>query len=188
MIKNIDILVAKMKLLEGEIEAELAIRRADLKYKLEGGRALFDREIIQAHHKLRVGLTRYVLRAGIMKILTAPVIYSLIIPFMLLDLLVTFYQWVCFPVYKLEKVKRSDYLIFDRYHLAYLNIIEKVNCAYCSYCNGLLGYVREIGSRTEQYWCPIKHARRVIAAHERYSEFSDYADAEAFLNRQGNKQ
>ena len=76
------------------------------------------------------------LNAGITHIVTAPVIYSLIIPFVLLDLFVTVYQLICFPVYKIEKVKRSDYLIFDRYHLAYLNTIEKINCAYCSYATG----------------------------------------------------
>jgi hypothetical protein len=121
--------------------------------------------------------------AGILHIITAPVIYSLIVPFALLDLFVTVYQSICFPVYQIEKVKRGDYLIFDRYHLAYLNTIEKINCAYCSYCNGLLAYVREIGSRTEQYWCPIKHARRVIAAHERYNLYADYGDAGAFRSR-----
>lgn len=181
MNENIRIFVEKIRLLESELEAELAIRRADLQYRLEGGRALFDRQI--PDRKLKVGLSRYVFSAGIMKIITAPVIYSLIIPFVLVDLFVTVYQAICFPICKIEKVRRSDYLIFDRYHLAYLNIVERVNCAYCSYCNGLLGYAREIGSRTEEYWCPIKHARRVIAAHERYSRFADYADAEAFRGR-----
>ena len=41
----------------------------------------------------------------------------------------------------------------------------------------------KISARTEQYWCPIKHARRIKAAHERYPKFFDYGDAEAF--RQG---
>ena len=82
------------------------------------------------------------------------------------------------PGLSIEKVKRSDYLILDRYHLAYLNVIEKIDCAYCSYCNGVAGYVREIAVRTEQYWCPIKHARRVIAAHERYQRFAEFGDAD----------
>jgi hypothetical protein len=77
-------------------------------------------------------------------------------------------------------VRRQDYFIFDRGHLAYLNAIEKLNCVYCSYANGLIAYVREIASRTEQYWCPIKHARRVIAAHDHYAAFLDYGDAEAY--------
>jgi hypothetical protein len=84
--------------------------------------------------------------ADMMHIVTAPVIYSLIAPFVLLDIFVTVYQAVCFLVYRIERVKRSDYLIFDR-----------INCAYCSYGNGLPADAREIAGRTEQYWCPIKH-------------------------------
>ena len=80
-------------------------------------------------------------------------------------------------------MRRRDYLVFDRHHLAYLNALEKLNCAYCSYANGLIAYVREIASRTEQYWCPIKHARRLIGAHANYATFEDYGDAEGYQRR-----
>ena len=100
-------------------------------------------------------------------------IYSLVVPFALLDLFVTIYQRICFPVYGVARVRRGDYLVFDRAYLAYLNPIEKLNCAYCSYANGLVAYVRETASKAEQYWCPIKHARRVVGAHERYISFAD---------------
>jgi len=113
-------------------------------------------------------------------ILTAPAIYALIIPLLLLDFFVAVYQAVCFPVYGIPRVSRRDYLAFDRGHLAYLNAIEKLNCAYCSYANGLLAYVREVASRTEEYWCPIKHARRVLGVHSRYGDFVDYGDADAY--------
>ncbi len=113
-------------------------------------------------------------------VLTAPFIYSLILPLGLLDAFVTVYQAVCFRVYGIPRVRRGDYLVFDRGHLGYLNAIEKLNCAYCSYANGLIAYVREVASRTEQYWCPIKHARRVISAHDHYFAFMDYGDAEAY--------
>jgi hypothetical protein len=59
----------------------------------------------------------------------------------------------------------------------HLNAIEKVHCVYCGYANGLIAYVREIAARTEQYWCPIKHARVVAAPHPRYRSFLDYGDA-----------
>jgi hypothetical protein len=72
-------------------------------------------------------------------------------------------------------------LIFDREDLPYLNIIEKFNCFYCSYGNGVMGYGREIAARTEQYWCPIKHARRIKAAHERYPRFFEFGDAGSYL-------
>jgi hypothetical protein len=177
---HVDLLIAKIKLLEGELEAELAIRRAKLNFTLEDGRARFEQEILRAHRELRTGLARYILNAGILSIVTSPVIYSLIVPLALLDLFVTVYQWVCFPVYGIEKVRRQDYLIFDRFQLQYLNLLEKINCAYCSYANGLLAYVREIAGRTEKHFCPIKHARRVVAAHAEYNTFDEFGDAEAF--------
>ena len=173
-------LAAKIQILEAELEAELAQRRAELSVGLERGRAFFEEEILRRHRELRTRLSTYLLNARPLVVLTAPVIYAVIVPLVLLDLFVSIYQRVCFPVYGIPKVNRGDYLIFDRHHLAYLNALEKLNCAYCSYANGLIAYVRETAGRTEQYWCPIKHARRVIGAHPGYSTFADYGDAEEY--------
>mgnify|MGYP003714603975 FL=1 len=63
---------------------------------------------------------------------------------------------------------------------AYLNGIEKLNCVYCGYANGMIAYVREIAGRTEQYWCPIKHARRSADPHDHFEAFIDYGDAETY--------
>jgi hypothetical protein len=177
---NIVALTEKIRALEAELEAELAQRRAELRIGMEKGRAFFEEEVLRRHRELRTRLSTYLLHAHPMVVITAPVIYAMIVPFALLDLFVTVYQAVCFPVYGIPKVRRSDYLVFDRGHLAYLNALEKLNCAYCSYANGLIAYVREIAGRTEQHWCPIKHARRVIGAHPRYATFEDYGDADGF--------
>ena len=162
-------LMEKIHVLQGELDAELAKRRAELRVGLEHGRIKFEEELLRRHRELRRKLLPYLLGANPLVILTAPVIYAGIVPFLVLDLFVTVYQAVCFPIYGIAKVKRADYLVFDRHHLAYLNALEKLNCAYCAYANGLIGYAREIAARTEQYWCPIKHARRVIGTHERYA-------------------
>ncbi len=185
MSENIDRLIAQIKLLNGELEAEFAIRRAKLRYTLQGTRAVFEEEILRAHRELRVGLAKYVFNASLLTILTAPVIYAMIVPFVILDVTITIYQWICFPAYGIERVKRSDYFIFDRYHLAYLNILEAINCAYCSYGNGLMAYASEIAGRTEQYWCPIKHTRKAISAHQHYIGFADFGDAEGFRKKYG---
>lgn len=183
MPSTVEHLVEQIRSLQSELEAKLEIRRVNLNYTLHSGRVRFEQEILRAHKALRVNLVRYVSNADVLHMLTAPVIYSLIVPLVLLDAFVTAYQAICFPVNGIDKVKRGDYLIFDRSHLAYLNLLEKVNCAYCSYANGLLGYAREIAGRTEQYWCPIKHARRIIAAHEGYDRFAEFGDAHAFRKR-----
>jgi hypothetical protein len=180
MTPDLGALTEKIRELEAEIDAELAKRRAALHVGMERGRAFFEEEILRRHRELKTRLSAYLLHAHPLVVLTAPVIYSLIVPFVLLDLFVTVYQALCLPAYGIPKVRRSDYLVFDRGHLAYLNALERINCAYCSYANGLIAYVREIAGRTEQYWCPIKHARRVIGAHPRYATFEDYGDADGY--------
>ena len=126
---------------------------------------------------------RFLRRSRLPVILSSPVIYAGWIPFLLMDLFVTAYQAICFPIYRIPKVHRSDYVVFGREDLPYLNLVERFNCFYCSYANGIAAYTREVAARTEQYWCPIKHSRRLRASHDRYPRFFDYGDAEAF--RQG---
>lgn len=122
-------------------------------------------------------------QTSIFLILTAPFIYAMIIPAVVLDLFTFIYQTVCFPVYGIPKVNRADYISFDRHKLPYLTSIQKVNCAYCSYFNGLISYVREVASRTEQYWCPIKHAIKKKGLHKRHKDFFEYGD-ERFANHE----
>jgi hypothetical protein len=125
-------------------------------------------------------LVSYLLHSRILAVLTAPVIYLLVIPFLLLDLSVSLYQLICFTVYGIPKVERCNYIIFDRGNLKYLNVLERLNCYYCSYANGVVAYVREIAGRTEQHWCPIRHAAKLRAAHSRYNHFLEYGDAEKY--------
>jgi hypothetical protein len=108
---------------------------------------------------------------------TGPVIYSMIVPLPILDLFVTIYQAACFPVYRIAKVHPASYIVLDRQHLEYLNFIEKFHCSYCAYTSGLIAYVHEIVARTEEYFCPIKHARRILGTHSRYPRFLNYGDA-----------
>jgi hypothetical protein len=173
-------LMDKMKAVEAEIEAELTRRREELRFRFENRRIVFEQDIEKLQRAIKVRASRYFLQANPLIVLTAPVIYSLIVPILLVDLWVMAYQAICFPAYGIPKVRRRDYLVFDRHHLAYLNIIEKVNCAYCSYCNGAIAFVREVASRTEVYWCPIKHARRILGPHPHYVGFADFGDAEGF--------
>jgi len=131
----------------------------------------------------RIGLWDYIRRGKISYGLTAPVIYGMIVPAVILDLGVTIYQAVCFPVYGIPKVRRGDYIAIDRHRLPYLNALQKLNCVYCGYFNGLIDYVREIASRTEQFWCPIRHARRVKGVPTRYWHFLRYGDGKDLHRR-----
>jgi hypothetical protein len=176
-------LQARITALEEEFERELAARRSQFRYVVENRRVKFETEARKQHRRLRTGLLRFLRGSPILHYITAPVIYSLIIPVATLDLFVSIYQWVCFPVYGIRRAKRSTYIALDRRNLAYLNIIEKLNCEFCGYSNGVIAYAREVASRTEQYWCPIKHSRRMGSCHHRYYDFIDYGDAEGFRAR-----
>lgn len=180
MDSKVDDLLQRIRTLEGELEVQMALAQAELGMHLENGRIEFEEAVRRRHRAIRSSLLRYIVGARPLVLLTAPVIYLLVVPFALLDLCTTVYQRVCFPVYGIPRVKRRDYVIFDRRYLVYLNLVEKINCAYCAYANGVVAYVREIGSRTEQYWCPIKHARRLLGAHPRYGHFIAYGDAQGY--------
>lgn len=175
-----DRLRATRQELERELDRRMEARRAEFRYRLKRGKVRFEREVRALQKSYRLGLWPYLRGARIATILTAPVIYAMVIPLALLDLAVTLYQHLCFRVYGIALVRRSDHVVVDRHHLAYLNLIEKVNCAYCGYANGVIAYAREIAGRTEAYWCPIKHARRAPDPHESFAGFMDYGDAAAY--------
>ncbi|MGD1073545.1 MAG: hypothetical protein ABSB15_25820 [Bryobacteraceae bacterium] len=173
-------LSVRIKSLEKELEAALEDKERAFRYHWERGRATFGEDALSEQRKLRQSLLSYIRDSRFLALLTAPVIYIGIIPFCMLDLFLAFYQGICFPIYGVPKVRRADYFVFDRGRLTYLNLLERLNCAYCSYANGLCAYVTEVAARTEQHWCPIKHARRLRAPHTRYPHFFDYGDAQQY--------
>lgn len=173
-------LLDRIRQIEEELELEMQRRRQELHADFTHRRVMFTRDIVEQQRRFKTGLLTYVLHAQWRHMLSAPFIYAVIVPLLLLDLFVSLYQLVCFPLYRIARVRRRDYFLYDRSHLAYLNALERFNCRYCAYATGLIGYCREVIGRTEQYWCPIKHARRVLQAHEHYHGFVDFGNAAAF--------
>ncbi|WP_108258467.1 hypothetical protein [Mangrovicoccus ximenensis] len=180
MTSPLDRLARRIRDLEQELEDELGEKRRIFRYRLERRRVVFEADVLARHRAAREKLSGFLARTRLLVLLTAPFIYALVLPLALLDLSVMLYQAVCFPVYGIEKVPRRDYIILDRRHLQYLNGLQKLNCVYCGYANGVIGWVREVASRTEAYWCPIKHARRVAEPHLRYPGFADFGDETDF--------
>lgn len=167
----------QMSALEDDLRREVEAQEANALYKIRGKQIEFEAAVKQAHRQLKTSFFRWLVTNRPQNLITGPIIYSMIVPLALLDLCVSFYQMTCFPIYGITKVRRSDYLVFDRQQLDYLNAIEKFHCTYCAYGNGLLAYVTEIVGRTEEYFCPIKHARKMLGAHSRYARFLAYGDA-----------
>ncbi len=184
---KIDEILQRLRKAEEELAHELdqlvAEKRRQFHYTIRQGRIVFEKNVRKLQRKGRMSSWRYIKNAPWKVILSAPVIYGMIIPLVLLDLSISIYQHICFRIYGIPRVKRSDYIVIDRHYLSYLNAIEKLNCVYCGYGNGLMSYAREITARTEQYWCPIKHARKQRDSHCRTSRFFEYGDAKAWQNQ-----
>jgi hypothetical protein len=169
-------LLAQMADLEAELRETVRQHEDNLLGQFDDKRAEIGSDMRAARQEVREHLLRWLAASQWRNVLSAPLIYALIVPFALLHLSLEIYQAICFRLYRIPRVKRSDYIIIDRHRLPYLNSIERLNCVYCGYGNGLIAYAREIAARTEQYWCPIKHARTMPGTHSRYARFLDYGD------------
>lgn len=180
MPSTISELVDKIAKLENQLLGELEQQQEEFRYRLEGTKVKFDEASLEAHRLLRVAVFPWLLSSKMRHILSIPFIYGMIIPIAFIDITITCYQHIAFRLYSITRVKRSKYIVMDRNQLSYLNAIQKFNCLYCGYGNGVMSYAREVIARTEQYWCPIKHARKVVGTHRRYRNFVAYGDAENY--------
>ena len=170
-------LLSQISALEDELHSALHEKETRIFFQIKGKRVEFERTIRESHLRLKRGIARWIVTDRPQNFLTAPIIYGMAIPLVLFDFCVTLFQWTCFPIYGIARAKRSDYIVIDRQHLGYLNAVERFHCTYCAYVNGLFAYACEIAGRTEQYFCPIKHARKILGTHARYARFLNYGDA-----------
>ena len=176
-------LLNQMKMLEDELRTVLSEQQSSIFFQIRGKRVEFEKSIKQTHRKLKKNFFRWLVTDRPQNLITGPIIYSMIIPLLVTDLFITFYQLTCFPIYGIKKVRRADYIIFDRQNLQYLNFIEKFHCTYCAYGSGMIAYISEIVARTEQYFCPIKHARKILGTHARYAQFLDFDAADNYEDK-----
>ena len=177
---HINRLLSEMSALENELAAALHQQETKMFFEINGKRIVFEQSVKRAHRKLKSNLFHWLVTYRPQNLITGPVIYAMIVPLLFFDLCITLYQACCFPIYGIARVRRTDFIVMDRQHLGYLNAIEKFHCTYCAYGTGLIAYIAEIISRTEQYFCPIKHARKMLGTHARYKHFLDYGDADDY--------
>ena len=176
-------LLEQMTSLEDDLRKALSEQQSSVFFQIKGKRVEFEQSIKLTHRRLKRNFFHWLVTDRPQNLITGPIIYAMIIPLLVTDLFVSFYQMTCFPIYGIKKVRRSDYIIFDRQQLNYLNFIEKFHCTYCAYGSGMITYVSEIIARTEQYFCPIKHARKVLGTHKRYVQFLEYGAAENYQTK-----
>lgn len=179
-IKEIIEEIEAMKVKLGE---EIAQQEKDITYEIQNGYVRFEKEVLDKQKENMKNLLTYFREIPLLHLLSSPIIYAMVIPAILFDVILFGYQQIIFRIYKFEFVKRSDYILFDRHYLGYLNPIEKLNCLYCSYFNGLMHYASAIASKTELYFCPIKHAKKIAYEHDYYDAFLVYGDEEEYQKK-----
>jgi hypothetical protein len=170
-------LMQQMSEIEDELKTALHEQQSRVHFVIDGKKVEFERSVRDAHRKLKRGIWRWITTNRPQNFVTGPIIYGCALPIAMLDLVVSLYQLTCFPIYGIARVRRGDYIVYDRHYLSYLNWFERLHCEYCAYATGLIAYVMEIIARTEQYFCPIKHARKVLGTHKHYAQFLAYGDA-----------
>jgi hypothetical protein len=170
-------LLGQIGALEDELRTALHERESRVLFTIRGKRIEFESGIRETHRRLKRSFLRWLVTDRPQNLVTGPVIYAMAIPLAMLDFCVTLYQATCFPIYGIARARRADYIVFDRHQLGYLNFIERFHCEYCAYATGLIAYITEIIARTEQYFCPIKHARKVLGVHGHYARFLEYGES-----------
>ncbi len=173
-------ILAQIDALEVDLQKALHERDIDVTNKVKQNPISVDETASSTHRKIGVGLLKWITIKRPQNLVTAPFIYGLIFPLVFLDISVSLYQAICFPIYRIAKVRRADYLVFDHQHLQYIDIIERIHCAYCTYANGVIAHALEVASRTEQYFCPIKHAHKILGRQARYQHYLEYGDAQDY--------
>ena len=113
-------------------------------------------------------------------LLSVPFIYGMLLPLLLFHLVLELYHRICFPLYGIRTVRARDYFVIDRHKVQGLEWMQRLQCAYCGYGNGLMAYAREIIARTEAFWCPMQHRKTPEGTHPRHDDYCPYGDAEGF--------
>jgi hypothetical protein len=107
--------------------------------------------------------------------LFSPAVYIFFPVAILFHISLELYHRIVFFGYKIPYVLMKDFFIFDRHKISHLNTLQKFNCIYCSYINGLMAYGKEIAGRSERYWCPFKHKdNQPTQPHNHYNKFMDF--------------
>lgn len=188
MWSTIQEILAKIEALNNDLREEYDRLLEKYGFSFQEKKVIFLEEFRKKNKKFRIPLWRPITSTNFRQLLAVPFILGMIIPAVILDIGITIYQAIAFPLYRIPKVKRSDYIIYERRFLDYLNLQHKLQCLYCSYVNGLFAYAVEIAARTERYWCPLKAAHKPVFSHGWYKDFADYWNPEEWKDKFGDEE
>jgi len=180
MKSKISQILEDIRIKKEELFQEYEKLKQEYGFTIDWKKIIFNSETKKKNKLFKEGIIDFIFSARVRAILSAPFIYSMIFPSIILHIFLWFFQQTAFRLYKIPIVSIKDYVVFDRKELDYLNFIQKINCHYCSYVNWLYSYSVEVAWRTERYWCPIKNAKKMKWWHDWQEHFADYWDPEEF--------
>ncbi len=131
-------ILAKIETLNIELRGEYERLSEKYGFYFQRKKVIFLEMFREKNKRKKVPLYQYLIPRNwrhVRYILSIPFIYGMIVPAIFLDIALTIYQRITFPLYTIPLVRRSDFIMDDRRFLDYLNILEKINCLYCSYVN-----------------------------------------------------
>ncbi|MEO7399959.1 MAG: hypothetical protein ABIV07_04210 [Polaromonas sp.] len=99
MNERISQILAQMAALENDLRSAVQDQESKMFFQIRGKRVEFESSVKAAHRKLKTNFFRWLVTNRPQNLITGPIIYAMIIPLMMLDLCVSFYQWSCFPIY-----------------------------------------------------------------------------------------
>jgi hypothetical protein len=106
MAPYVERIVRRLHEAEEDLQREVHEQQRRWRFEVHRGRVRFDRGIRDAHRRMKQGIPAYIREGSLLSLVTAPVVYSLIVPLLVLDVWTTVYQCVCFPIYGVPRVHR----------------------------------------------------------------------------------
>ena len=176
-------ILGEIEELKMKLSKEIAEQEEHISYEIKNGYVRFEKDVFKKQKENMKNLLAWFREIPLLHLLSSPIIYAMVIPAVLFDIILFVYQQIIFRIYKFKFIKRSEYIIFDHQYLGYLNPIEKLNCLYCSYFNGLMQYAAAIAARTELFFCPIKHAKKFAYEHEHYVKYFEYGEGDDYQTK-----
>ena len=92
MNERINQILSQMAELEAELRSAVHDQESRMFFQIKGKRVEFDRTVREAHRKLKTNFFRWLVTNRPQNLITGPVIYSMVIPLLMLDACVSFYQ------------------------------------------------------------------------------------------------
>lgn len=107
----------------------------------------------------------HIKRIGWLRTLSGAFAMFLCIPGLMiahLTFTVLLYQWLVCPLLGIKHVRWKDYVIIDRHRIKALSRIDRLNCKFCGYANGLCGMMNQEYDNLAEYREKIGFIRHVM--------------------------